>query len=361
VPRGHGAGHGEGNKNCSGLDEDAVVNIYVAAMVMRDLGLDSQGIRAVLIKLFHHDPGGELERWLQGESRPAFTPRTFEKALWYHEAYRLAIEIRRRHPGWSYRKIASEVGKRLPIYVPPLTVYFWVTGRSRPNVTPLKLTRETLPAVAYCVGVLCGDYRRAGGGLKARDREFVENFARMYEIATGVKPKVRKRKDGYWETREGGGWLRSCWEIGLWKLFAELDPINWLRGLFDSEGCVSPLCDHKRRILYSIMILLTTGNREVKEMAKKKLEELGFGVRELYREKRRAEVRGKVYEFDECWKLIIEGWQQAKRIAELINFTVSHRRQKLQDLLKLRHLPLRMRYEIWTQWYKKVNGRWVKV
>jgi len=33
TPRGSRAGRGEGSRSCSGLDEDAVVNMYIAAIV----------------------------------------------------------------------------------------------------------------------------------------------------------------------------------------------------------------------------------------------------------------------------------------------------------------------------------------
>ncbi|MBM1155076.1 hypothetical protein DRN94_004300, partial [archaeon] len=209
-------------------------------------------------------------------------------------------------------------------------------------------------------GVGCGDYRRTDGGLKAKDREFIEHFAKMYEKATGVRiePRPCRDLDGAWETYESGGWLRSALETGIWKVIAELDPVNWLKGLYDSEGWPSPVINHKKRLLLAPEIRLAIGDRFLKDFARKKLEELGFSLIEEYYGEKEEVVRGMRARFGECWKLRFRGWNQVKYFAKLIGFRVNYRRQLLQDLLKLERYTPKERYKLWTLWYQKTGGRW---
>ena len=331
-------------------------------MHMRDLtSWSPQDIRRKLIEMYCIDPGDELQGWLNGTLKPKFKLSTFEKAVWYHRAYEMITKLRRTRPELRDEEIVGIVSKTLPVHISASTIYKWVTGKSRPNITLLKLTRETLPAIAYCVGVLCGDYRRTVGGLKARDREFVEYYAKMYEKATGVKVRLHRSKDGYWITYESGGWLKSCWATGLWKIFAELDPVNWLKGLFDSEGGVSPVCYHKRKILRSVELYLAIGDPEVKYMAKRELERLGFRVRERHRSGEIRIIDGKIRVFKDYWHLYVRGWNHAANFARFIDFRINRRREMLNDLLKLRPLPPQMRYKLWTQKYQKVNGKWRRI
>jgi len=186
----------------------------------------------------------------------------------------------------------------------------------------------------------------------------VEYFARMYEIATGVRIKVGLSREGFWVTYEKGGWLRSCWSTGLWKVFAELDPVNWLKGLFDSEGSVSPVCNNRKKVLASIAIKLVIGDAEIKRMVVRQLRRLGFKFRELYVAGEEREIEGRRVRFGEYWSIRFRGWSQAQKFAQLIGFRVSYRREMLQDLLKLKRFPPRIRYAIWTQWYHKEGHRW---
>ena len=319
-------------------------------------------IRRVIAELYGADPGGNVREWLRRGKKPRFRPRTFEKSLFYHEAYEMALKLRAEHPDWGYKKVASELNRKLPIRVPAMTVYYWVTGRSMPNVTPLRLSRSTLPYIAYCMGVGCGDYRRSDGGLHVKDREFIEHYAKAYGMATGVDIKTAsdQSKEGFWTTYESGGWIRSALRTGLWRVFADLDPVSWLKGLYDSEGCVSPELSHRRRVLTRPMVKLTIGDSEVKELAKRKLKILGFSICESHSCGGERVVKGRRVKFGEYWSLYLRGWKQAEKFAGMIGFRVSYRREVLSDLLKLKSLPPKRRYRLWVQQYEKVGGRWRK-
>ena len=343
------------------LSEREKGTIYIAAWLLHYYGYGYRKIKRILLLLYCVDvPESTIHSWLYKGRKPKFKLSTFEKALFYHVAYELALKLKQEHPEWGYKRIASELSKLLPVYIPPMTVYYWITGRSRPNVTPVNL--KELGAISYCVGVLVGDYKRAGGGLRNRDERFVEYYAEMYWRATGIRLEVNPTEDGYYATYESGGWLRALWRTGLWKVFAWLAPRQFLKGLYDSEGNPSPQVNHRRRVLTGAVILLTTGDPEVKRIAKLLLERLSFEVHEYYEEGEEVrEIEGRIVHFNSgYWKLCIYGWNQAKRFKELIDFRVSYRVEMLEDLLKLEPLSQKYRYRWWLQHYEKVNGKWRK-
>ena len=125
---------------------------------------------------------------------------------------------------------------------------------------------------------------------------------------------------------------------------------------------MTPVCNHETKTLYSIEIRLTTANHEIKEIANEKLRELGFKTYERYKAEMKRRLNGRIYKFGRCWDIEIKGWQQAEKFAQLIGFRVIYRDEVLLDLLKLRRLPPRARYETWMKWYYKdeKSGRWRK-
>lgn len=68
----------------------------------------------------------------------------------YHYACEVAIELKGERPDWGATRIASEVRKRTGVPVPEMTAYYRITGRSRPNTTPLRIRQE----LGYAVGAL---------------------------------------------------------------------------------------------------------------------------------------------------------------------------------------------------------------
>ena len=285
-------------------------------------------------------------------------PSSLEKALFYHEAYELAVKAKAEHPEWGYKRVATYIGKQLPIKVPPMTVYFWITGRSKPNVTRVR----PRPALGYLVGVLVGDYTRSrkGKGLRVKDREFVEYYARKYEEVTGVRLNVRPDRKGCWHTRENAGWLKELWYSGLWRIFAYVYPLEFLKGLFDSEGFISPAIEWDRSALSSVTVGLAIGDREVAEYVERLLRKLGLEINRTYSPLQIREMDGQTFVFGECWKLSFKNWVKLLRFARLIGFREGKRRRRLKLLLRIRNLSPRKRLEEWTKRYVKVKGRWVE-
>ncbi len=336
--------------------EDIYVNAYRATILLRFLtGWGKRKIWRALLKLGYKVSINTVNHWLHHNKKHRFRPSSLEKALFYHQAYEMAIIVKKLHPNWGYKKISSYINKHLPIRVPGLTVYFWITGRSKLNITPIK----PCPALGYLVGVLVGDHKRTkdGHGLSVKNKEFAKYYAKKYWETTGVKLKIHE-KDGYWKTYDNAGWLKELWYSKLWKVVAYVYPLEFLKGLFDSEGAVSPRVDHKKRALYSVKISLVNGDREVIGFAKKILEDYGLKANEHHIPPKVKAKKGKSKKSRELWILYMYGWESLEKFATLIGFRESKRKRRILLLLKLRHLKPSERFKEWSKHYRRSSVRW---
>ena len=336
-----------------------LVEAYRAAVLLRLLtGWGWHRVWRALSGLGYVVSANTMRDWLYRSRKPRFTPTSLEKSLFYHRAYKLALEAKKQHPEWGHKRIATYISKHLPIRVPATTVYYWITGRSKPNITQIR----PCPALGYLVGVLVGDYIRAktGKGLNVKDNEFAEYYTRRYCEVTGVKPDVHLDVRGYCVTYENAGWLRELWYSGLWRVVAYVYPLEFLKGLYDSEGSVTPLIDWEKQRLHYVEVSLAVGNEEVKECAKRILKEHDLEAEENYKPSQLREIKGKKCVFRGAWELRFRGWDKLETFAKLIGFREGERRRRLELLLRLRHLSQRKRFEEWTKHYIKVKGRWVE-
>ncbi len=135
------------------------------------------------------------------EWRGPLEPTPLTKALFYHRAYELALRLRDEHPGWSCRRIATELRRRLGVNVPYATVYYWVKRGTRPNVAPIRL----LPELGYAVGALMTDCARGSDYVKleVRDRDFAEQFARALTELTEKSYDVGEEEGGCYAVTVG--------------------------------------------------------------------------------------------------------------------------------------------------------------
>jgi len=313
-------------------------NVYRAVLICKLAGLSFAETRRIVREVFEVIPKKKIPRsmlknWYYGHKKHRMTRlNALDKSLWYCKAYELALELKREHHNWGYKKIATKIRKKLPIRVPPMTVYFWITGRSKPNITPLKMC----PELGYLVGVLVGDRRRTGDGLKVKDREFIEYYAHMYEKATGVKPNVILDRDGYHRTSEGGGFLKALWLTELWKVVAYIYPRQFLQGLFDSEGCIS-----FRKSSPSYILKISTGNLEVLLTATKLLKKLGYKTKTYIKPPQTRTIGGRKIHFNQSYDLRILGGKKALyKFAAEVGFREGKRRKRLAALIEaFKHPP----------------------
>ncbi|MDW7986946.1 MAG: LAGLIDADG family homing endonuclease [Nitrososphaerota archaeon] len=167
-----------------------------------------------------------------------------------------------REQGLGYKKIVREIERKYGERLSRSTVSFWVrgltspyNGRRFPSIEFLKPSRE----LAYVVGVVMGDgsvvmrSKKRGGynavyiELRVKDMEFAEEFSRCLGLVLGrppPKPKYVERKRRY---RVSVG-DKTLFELLHGKSLEKIRPFvehcdecrsAFLRGFFDSEGCIS--------------------------------------------------------------------------------------------------------------------------
>jgi intein-encoded DNA endonuclease-like protein len=196
-----------------------------------------------------------------------------------------------RRGGLTYKGIIEEIYRRYGVRLSKSHISYWLrgvhspyNGRLIPSLELLKPSEE----LAYVIGVKVGDgyvgkksrvrkgYNYVWIGLKARDREFVEEFARCLAKVLGrrqIRPRFRDDVGKYVvEVRS-----RTLYE--LLKKPVDLDRLKkyvehcercvaaFLRGFADSEGSVNKrgyICIYNtgQRLLTYIMDLLRRFNIE---------------------------------------------------------------------------------------------------
>jgi intein-encoded DNA endonuclease-like protein len=155
----------------------------------------------------------------------------------------------------SHTKIRKEIYRKYGVWIGKSTISYWTrkihspyNGRRIPSLELLKPSED----LANVIGVRLGDgYTYEGSsdyviGLRAKDKEFVEDFGRRLGNVLGRAP-IRPRKDARRYIVEAAS--KTLYEllrkpIDLKRIRKHVEhclkcTAAFLRGLFDSEGCVS--------------------------------------------------------------------------------------------------------------------------
>jgi intein-encoded DNA endonuclease-like protein len=170
------------------------------------------------------------------------------------KAFNDVHKLRKR--GLSLTKIRNNIYRKYGVWIPLSTMRRWLRGVSSPyNGIRIPSLEWLKPSedLGYVIGVRLGDgYTCEEGydyiiGLKAKDKEFVEEFGKCLGNVLGRRP-IRPWKD------TAGRYVVGATSKTLYELLRK--PIDlkrikkyvehckkctaaFLRGLFDSEGCVS--------------------------------------------------------------------------------------------------------------------------
>ena len=203
-------------------------------------------------------PGLMGEALSQGSEKPkgeGYLPRELRIKL-----FNEVIDLR--EEGLSYRRVIDEVQRKHGVRLSKSQVSYWsrglhspYNGRYIPSIDLLRPSKE----LAYVIGVILGDgyttrdrhtvksYNRVIIGLKVKDREFADEFAKCLAKVLGrqsIKPRLK-----YSDIRYAVE-VRSETLYQLLKKPVDLDRLKkyiehcdvcvaaFLRGFFDSEGSV---------------------------------------------------------------------------------------------------------------------------
>jgi hypothetical protein len=173
--------------------------------------------------------------------------------------YNDVLKLRKR--GLSHTEIREEIYRKYRVWISLPTLKRWLRGVCNPydgrGIPSLELLKPS-EDVANVIGVILGDgysSERSHGyiiGLEAKDKEFVEDFGRRLGNILGRKP-IRPWKNAGRYVVEAMSrvlfeLLRKPVDLKRIKPYVEHCPkcvAAFLRGYFDSEGCV-----HKAGYIY---------------------------------------------------------------------------------------------------------------
>jgi intein-encoded DNA endonuclease-like protein len=198
----------------------------------------------------------EVQVVSEGKKRGKCLPRELRM-----RAYNDVCKLRKR--GLPYTEIRDEIHRKYGIWISKQTISEWLRGEHNPyngiRIPSLELLKPS-PELAYVTGAVLGDgstRKRVGRNsynfdffirLKAKDKEFVEDFGRRLGNVLGrrpIRPKFKEVVGKYYveaASKTLYELLRKPIDLKRIKKYVEHCKkciAAFLRGLFDSEGCVS--------------------------------------------------------------------------------------------------------------------------
>ena len=183
-----------------------------------------------------------------GKKRKKIPPRELRIKM-YNDVHKL------RKQGLSYTKIRKKIYRKYGVWIPLSTISRWLRGESSPynsgRIPSLDLLKPS-EDLGYVIGVRLGDgytSEKSDGyiiGLRAKDKEFVEKFGRCLGNVLGRKPIRPKEYAGTYVAEATSKTLYELLKkpVDLKRIKKHVEHCKkctaaFLRGLFDSEGCVS--------------------------------------------------------------------------------------------------------------------------
>jgi intein-encoded DNA endonuclease-like protein len=261
------------------------------------------------------------------------------------KAYSDVHKLRKR--GLSCSEIREEIYRKYGVWIDATTISNWLRGESSPyngrRIPSLELLK-TSEDLGYVIGVILGDGysgERSHGhiiGLRAKDKEFVEEFGRCLGNVLGrepIRPKFREDVGKYYVeavSRTLYELLRRPIDLKRIKKYVEhckKCTAAFLRGLFDSEGHVS-----KRGC-----IILYNSNYEALAYAQRLLRRFGIESTGPWLHKRKGTTihdhkTGKHYKANkDCYYLYIRA-ESLLKFYRNIGFTIRRKQKRLEEYLR---------------------------
>jgi intein-encoded DNA endonuclease-like protein len=264
------------------------------------------------------------------------------------KTYNDVFKLRKR--GLSLTKIRNKLYRKYGVWISESTISRWLHGVTSPyngrRIPSLELLKPS-EDLGYVIGVRLGDgytSEKSDGyiiGLRAKDIEFVEKFGRCLGNVLGRKP-IRPKK--YAGTYVAEATSKTLYEllrkpVDLKRIRKYVEHCKkciatFLRGLFDSEGCVSE----------KGYITLINSNYEVLVYAQRLLRER-FGIESTgpWPYTRKGTIMhdprtGKQYKTKkDCYYIYIRA-ESLPKFYQLIGFTIRRKQKRLEDYLRRKGL-----------------------
>jgi intein-encoded DNA endonuclease-like protein len=290
---------------------------------------------------FCPDPEGEEVKKMEvitKTKRRKIPPRELRIKI-YNDVHKL------RKRGLSCSEIREEIYRKYGVWIETSTISRWLrgvctpyNGRRIPSLELLKPSED----LAYIIGARLGDgYTYEDGDnyvirLRAKDKEFVEDFGRRLANVLGREP-IRPRKDAGKYIAEAKSktlykLLRKPVDLKRIKKYVEHCPkctAAFLRGLFDSEGYVS-----KNGYIY-----LYNTNYEVLVYAQRLLRRFGIESTGPWPAVQKGTTMhdprtGKQYKTKkDCYYIYIRA-ESLPKFYRHIGFTIPRKQKRLEDYLR---------------------------
>jgi intein-encoded DNA endonuclease-like protein len=263
--------------------------------------------------------------------------------------YNDVLKLRKR--GLSITKIRKEIHRRYGVWIALSTINDWLRGVHSPyngRYIPLPELLKPSEGLGYVIGVRLGDgYTREKNhdyiiGLKAKDKEFVEEFGRRLGNVLGrrpIRPRFRKDTGVYFAEASSKTLyelLRKPVDLKRIRKYVEhckKCTATFLRGLFDSEGYVS-----KEGYIY-----LHNTNYEVLVYAQRLLRRFGIESTGPWPHVQKGTTihdhrAGKQYKTNEDCYYIYIPTESLPKFYRYVGFTIRRKQKRLEDYLRRKGL-----------------------
>jgi len=268
--------------------------------------------------------------------------------------------------------------------IPINVVRHWLYHNRNPirQGNPHLFNPQPTPELAYVIGVVQGDgdlhlhfpaTRRSGRviRLRAKDKEFVEKFA----LAT---TKLLGKNEPYKVGFERGQYSACAYSYYLYeflkkpleelKPFIEAFPLEFVKGVMDSEGCVQ-VNTWRWKNWETLIVKITMTNTNLKlllyiqELLSRCLN-IRSRIKRSYKKGSKFERNGKIFVRNkDAFDLVIGTINDVKLFASRIGFSILRKQQKLFDAIRIIEScnKGKERTKEWLKLYKKEKGKWIKI
>jgi len=337
------------------IDEKLVQ--YEAALILRNtLGIGAKKIAKILNTLGFYVSENIVHGWIYSQKIPTRKVSPLLKSLFYRDAYKLALKIKKENPNWGPTRIKTRLKRLIGIWIPEMTIYYWVRKKAKPNIMFIRFS----PELGYIIGTCLSDAKRTTEvSLKVRDKDYVTEYALSLTKLTGKKYEV-KENNGWYEVRVNGSALRYMVKTGLWKVVAYVYTREFLQGLFDGDGYINVSAKNS----FKVVVGYTSSNIELLNFCSQLLKQK-YGIKVLKRtqfeENDLVKIKGRKYRVKRTELIIIYRLNDLKTFSDQIGFKIKRKKEKLADALNiLSNYRGKERIRKWKEMYEKINGKWIK-